>query len=42
MSGKTKHVEPLAAFTEEGKLIWNEKLVKAIKEKGKLKTLLDS
>ena len=36
MSGKTKHVEPLASFTEHGELKWNEQLVKAIKEKGKL------
>ena len=38
MSGKTKHVEPLAAFTESGELVWDDKLVKTIKERGKLNT----
>ena len=37
-SGKTKHVEPLASFTEKGELKWNEQLVRTIKEKGKLNT----
>ena len=38
MSNKTKHVAPLASFTEEGALKWNRELVKAIKDEGKLST----
>ena len=37
MSSKTKLVAPLAQFTKEGDLEWNKSLVKAIRDKGKLK-----
>ena len=37
-SSKTKHVTPLASFTEDGALKWNGELVKAIKDEGKLST----
>ena len=36
MQRKSKPVEPLASFTEEGDLIWNADLVEKIRELGKL------